>query len=214
MTETQAMEKSIQELVQVIETDEQNWSAYVDLISALVLANALPEAEELGLKSLALFETTPAAVDHILYALGNVYYTAGSYDRAQTYFDRITANDLRLDACLMQAQSLYGQGQYQKALAYALTYHEAMPNDLDGIVLLGRIWLALTNLAEAQACFDQALAQDDTHYAAQFARGVVAVAQGADQDNQWLTRAQQLDTQRFKHDAEQLDALLTTLGGV
>lgn len=213
MSEMNAMEKSVSELVGLIETDADNWSAYVDLIGALVLSNALPEAEELGLKSLSLFSDNSEAVDHLLYAVGNVYYTAGAYDRAQHFFDQITLETLRLDAALMQAQSLYGQGQYQKALAFALTYNEKMPTDVDGLVLLGRIWLALNNLVTAQEMFDQALELDSNHYGANFGRGVVAVSTGNVQDNQWLEHAKELNGVQFKSDAEQLDGLLTVLGG-
>lgn len=210
---TNAMEQSIAELVQLIEQDETNWSAYVDLIGALVLANALPEAEELGLKTLSLFEETPEAVDYILYAIGNVYYTAGAYDRAQGFFDRITDPSLRSDACLMQAQSLYGQKAYQKALAFALTYHENKPQDIDGLILLGRIWLALDKIDVAKDMFDQALTLDENHYAANFARGVVAVSLEQKAENNWLTRAKALDEQQYQEDAKQLDALLTAMTG-
>ncbi|MCW0952679.1 CDC27 family protein [Weissella ceti] len=210
---TNAMEKSISELVQLIEQDEKNWSAYVDLIGALVLANALPEAEELGLKSLTLFAETPEATQHLLYAVGNVYYAAGAYDRAQHFFDQITNPELHSDACLMQAQSLYGQKNYQKALAFALTYHEDKPEDIDGLVLLGRIWLALNDLATAKTLFDQALALNADDYAANFARGVVAVAMDKEPNNAWLTHAQALDAAQYKADAEQLDALLTAITG-
>lgn len=210
---TNAMEQSIAELVQLIETDETNWSAYVDLIGALVLANALPEAEELGLKSLTLFADTPEAVEQLLYAVGNVYYTAGAYDRAQAFFDRITDETLRSDACLMQAQSLYGQMEYHKALAFALTYHEGQPNDVDGLVLLGRIWLALDQLEMAKNVFDQALAIDGTDYAANFARGVVAVSLDKSTENTWLTKAKALNGTQYQEDAKQLDALLTAMTG-
>ncbi|AIG65250.1 tetratricopeptide repeat protein [Weissella tructae] len=213
MPETNAMERSVSELVQLIEMDADNWSAYVDLIGALVLSNALPEAEELGLKSLTLFADNPEAVDHLLYAVGNVYYTAGAYDRAQTFFDRITLESLRLDAALMQAQSLYGQGQYKKALAFALTYTEKVPTDVDGHVLLGRVWLALNNLDTAKDMFDKALGLDADHYGANFGRGVVAVSNGDAQHNEWLEKAKQLNPVQFKSDAEQLDGLLTVLGG-
>jgi len=213
MAEAKAMEKSISELVQTINTEPNNWAAYVDLIGALVLANALPEAEELGLKSLALFEADTEATQQLLYAVGNVYYSAGAYDRAQTYFDRITDEELSSDAHLMQAQSLYGQGQYQKALAYALTYNELLPKDVDGIVLLGRIWLALNKLDQAKDLFDQALALDEKHYGALFARGVAEMAKEQKIENEWLLRAKEVNKKQYEADAAQLDAWLTTLGG-
>lgn len=210
---TNAMEKSISELVQAIEQDTKNWAAYVDLINALVLANALPEAEELGLKALGLFAQTPEAGDNILYALGNVYYTAGAYERAQEFFARSTDVNLRLDACLMQAQSLYGQKEYQKALAFALTFHDKNPEDVDGLVLLGRIWLALDQLTVAQEKFDSALKYDAKHYGANFARGVLAVALDKNPNNHWLTQAKALNPEQFQADATQLDGLLTAVTG-
>lgn len=210
---TNAMEQSIAELVQLIEADEHNWAAYVDLIGALVLANALPEAEELGLKSLSLFGDKPEAVNQILYAVGNVYYSAGAYDRAQTFFDRIDDPALRSDACLMQAQSLYGQKAYQKALAFALIYHEEKPEDIDGLVLLGRIWLALDKIEMAKNMFDEALMINHDDYAANFARGVVAVSLDKTSENDWLTRAKTLNEHQYQLDAKQLDALLTAITG-
>lgn len=212
MTPQEATQKDIKHLVQTITDQPNDWRAYVDLVNLLMMTENFVEAEELGLKSLGLFEQVPAALPHIYYALGNVYYSAGKYDLASDYFNKIEDLDLLHDAIMMQAQAWYAQNEFQKALVFALTGVEQDPKDIEAQILLGNIWLAIQNSWEASRAFDAALAIDSENFDANFARGLIATATG-DRNNEWLLKAKQIDVQKYANQAQRLDEITQLLAG-
>ncbi|WP_022791752.1 tetratricopeptide repeat protein [Weissella halotolerans] len=213
MTKDQEQSEVIHRLVQAIESDADNWSAYVDLVSALTAAHSLPQAEELGLKALARFSDLPVARDELQYALGNVYYQAGDFDRANHFFSTIEAKRLKHDATLMQAQSWYGQRQYKRALAFALTAVQQDPNDVMAQDLLGDLWLSQNDLKRAKQAFEMALLQQVDDFRGNFGRGLIALIEQGLDDNPWLKRAQLRNPERFVQEQEKVDDLLTVLKG-
>lgn len=210
--ETEKLQADMHQLVQLIEKDPQHWRAYVDLVNLLATSENLIEAEELGLKSLELFKSEPVAMNHLHYVVGNVYYLAGNYDKANQFFQLVTDEQLKYDAVMMQAQSWYNQQNYQKALVYALTGTEMDENDLAGWILLGNIWLSLQNLDRAAKAFEQALTFDQANFDANFGRGLIATAL-KEKSNNWFEKAKKMNPERFKQQANQLDALTQIMIG-
>jgi tetratricopeptide (TPR) repeat protein len=212
MTPAEAAQLDIKNLVAKIDQEPNNWEAYIDLINVLMITENYPEAEELALKTLGLFEQDKLARPHIFYALGNVYYSAGEYAQANQFFNQIDDAKLTHDATMMQAQGWYAQNKFQQALVFALTGVEQDATDLDAQILLGNIWLALQNSWEAQEAFDAALVIEPENFDANFARGIVAVVKG-DVDNRWLIKAKELDASKFQVQAERLDEITQLLAG-
>lgn len=210
--EATKLQADMHRLVQLIEKDTNNWRAYVDLVNLLATSENLVEAEELGLKSLTLFKNNSTAQDHLHYTLGNVYYLAGNYDRANEFFQLVVDDQLKYDAVMMQSQTWYNQQNYQKALVYALTGTEMAENDLAGWILLGNIWLSLENMEQAAAAFEQALRFDEHNFDANFGRGLIATVLKSP-DNPWFKHAQELNSKRFEQQAGQLDALTQIMMG-
>ncbi|MDR3190166.1 MAG: hypothetical protein LBT80_03050 [Lactobacillaceae bacterium] len=212
MDAQQAAQQDISKLVRQIEAAPTDWQAYVDLVNVLTVTENFAQAEELGLKSLGLFAAAPQALENLYYALGNVYYAAADFSQAQLFFSKISDAKLQHDATMMQAQSYYAQQKWQQALVFALTGTEQVPTDGAAWVLLGNIWLSLTDLTAAQKAFDQALDLDAADFTANFGRGVTATALGAP-DNQWLIKADQIDHAKFNAQATRLDELLQLMKG-
>lgn len=205
--------EAIHHLVKAIEADQDDWPAYVDLVTVLTANGSLPQAEELGLKALARFKDLPAARDELNYALGNVYYQASAFERANQFFSAIEAPTLKHDATVMQAQSWYGQRQYKRALAFALTAVQQDPQDVGAQDLLGDIWLSQKDFLRAQEAFETALKQKATDFRANFGRGLIAVVEQGQLDNPWFKQAQRTDPQRFKHEQSKLDDLVNVFRG-
>jgi tetratricopeptide (TPR) repeat protein len=206
-----AAKQDIQRLVKSIEQRPKEWQAYVDLVTVLTVTENFVEAEELGLKSLGLFEADVAAKTALFYALGNVYYAAGQYAQANTYFNQVDDRRLLHDATMMQAQSWYAQKNYGQALAFAVTAVEQDDKDIEARVLLGNIWLALQDLVRAKEQFDAGIALDSNNYEANVGRSIIAMAE--DEINPWATVAKAINPARFQSDSQRLDEIVTLLSG-
>lgn len=203
----QAAQATIHQLVTLIEQNPNDYAPYVDLINLLTTLENLPEAEELALKSLSLFASQPAALEQLNYATGNVYYMAGKYEQAQTFFQKINDVQLQHDALMMQAQAAYNQQKYQQALAFTLTGVEQQPDDLAAQILLGNLWLSLGDLVAGGQAFESALELDANNFDANFGRGLVALSKG-DPNNTWLKQAQALDADKYQQQGAVLDELM------
>ncbi|WP_307994914.1 tetratricopeptide repeat protein [Weissella viridescens] len=206
-TDSQQQQADMQRLVKEIEAHPENWQAYADLINVLTATGNFVEAEELGLKSLSLFEDDAQAKAYLAYSVGNVYYAAGSYAQAQNFFQLVQLPELAHDVTMMQAQDWFAQKNYKQALAFALTGTEQDAQDVDAFDLLGNIWLALDQFDEAQAAFERALAINGDDFEANFGRGLLAQVAAIDDENQWFSYAEALDATKFKQKTQQLNDL-------
>ncbi|MBM7617781.1 tetratricopeptide (TPR) repeat protein [Weissella uvarum] len=205
------LQEQVHQLVEEIENKPDEWAAYADLVTALTASGNFVQAEELGLKSLTLFEANAEAQAYLAYAVGNNYYAAGHYHEAQNFFQKVDNPKLAHDATMMQAQSWYAQKNYKQALAFTLTGIDQQPDDADAQVLLGNIWLALNDFAAATRAFEQALAVDPDNFEANFGRGLIATVQH--QENPWFEQAKRLDASQFSQKTQQLDDLVNVMTG-
>ncbi|RRG18013.1 tetratricopeptide repeat protein [Weissella viridescens] len=206
-TEDDKQQADMRRLVKEIEEQPDNWQAYADLVNVLTATGNFVEAEELGLKSLSLFEADAEAKAYLAYSVGNVYYAAGSYAQAQNYFQLVQLPELAHDVTMMQAQDWFAQKNYKQALAFAVTGTEQDAQDVAAFDLLGNIWLALDQFDEAKTAFEQALTLDADDFEANFGRGLLAQVANPDAQNTWFTHAEALDAATFKQKTQQLDDL-------
>src|SRR5699024_851342 len=92
----------------------------------------------------------------LLYNLGNIYYLADKYDKANDIFQKLVNNDYAFEAYFMMAKTLDQQGKRQLAIMYALTAVEKAPKDLRSNELLADLLLANGNFQEALTFYQAA----------------------------------------------------------
>lgn len=195
MTEKDEKQNLVHELIQKIDQDPHEVQNYYALATVLVNQQSFDQAEELLVKARGLFDDQ-ASRDLLTYGLGNVYYAAGLYERANTTFQTVKDPQYRHDANLMIAQGYFAQSQYKLAFAFALTALEQHQQDPETNELLGDINLAMGEAEAAQKYYDVALKNKDTAKLL-FNRGVVEMTLTKKPDNDYFVRAKQRDPEFF-----------------
>lgn len=205
------VDQTITALITKINAFPDDWQNYNDLGVVLTQISDYNSAEELIMKALGLFSDKDAtAKETLLYSLGNVYYAAGEYQRAMTYYQQITAVNIKGDAFMMLAQSFMQQQQYQQALVYALTAQENLPNDITVTVLLGDIWLALGEFTQADMMYAQVLDHDSQNVAALFGRGIIALTLGQP-STAFFAKVEALDSKYYADNKQRVDEIATVV---
>lgn len=147
-----AQQKHIKKLVAKLNQNHKQLAVILELSANLVSVGDLEQAEELLTRSLSLF---PDNTD-LLYNLGNVYYVANKFDRANEIFDKLIQVDYGYEAYLMKAKTLDQQGQRQLAIAFALTAVEQGKADVATHELLADLLMANGNFDSAIQYYQQA----------------------------------------------------------
>lgn len=205
------VDQTITALIAKINAAPDDWRNYNDLGVVLTQISDYNSAEELIMKALGLFSDNDAtAKETLLYSLGNVYYAAGEYQKAMTYYQQITAVDIKGDAFMMLAQSFMQQQQYQQALVYGLTAQENLPNDVAVKILLGDIWLALGEFTQADTMYTQALDYDAQNVVALFGRGIIALTMGQPSEN-FFAQVETLDSKYYADNKQRVDEIATVV---
>lgn len=205
------VDQTIKTLINKINTQPKDWRNYNDLGVVLTQISDFNSAEELIMKALGLFGSQDeVAHQTLLYTLGNVYYGAGEYPKAVTYYQQITRADIKGDAFVMLAQSFMQQQQYQQALVYALTAHESVPNDISVMVLIGDIWLALGDFKQADAMYAEVLTQAADNVAALFGRGIIALTLGQP-SAALFAQVEKLDSKYYADNKQRVDEIATVI---
>ena len=197
-------------MVKALDVDPYDPKRYYDLGSMLTKMHSFEQAEELFLRGLNVFEKEPAKQALLHYGLGNVYYSAGVYDRARQQFSQVKDQKLRTDALLMIAQGYYAQKQYRQAIAFALTVSENSPSDPTAEALLGDSFLALGDLKNAEKFYDRSLALGKNNARVNFQRGVVALTQGQDAST-FFKRVKNTDPKYFAENKKRLNDIATLI---
>lgn len=173
--------KTLHKLVKDIDDHPHNYHTYYDLGTFLVELHNYTQAEELFMKALGLFaEKNVKAKNTLLYGLGNVYYAAGSFDKAIKTFMKVKDNVLKINAYIMLAQSYMSQKDYKRAVVFALTAHGWRKQDPTINALLGSSFLALGDCKQAGHFYDEALVAKPENGKYYFNRGLCALVNGED----------------------------------
>lgn len=138
-------EAAIKLVVADLNQDPKQLPEILQLSTYLVQAGDLEQAEELLARSLEIFKDN----QDLLYNLGNVYYLADKYDRANEIFQKLVDDNYAFEAYFMMAKTLDQQGKRQLAIMYALTAAEKAPNDLQANELLADLLLSNGNFHES-----------------------------------------------------------------
>ncbi|GLB47006.1 hypothetical protein WR164_09850 [Philodulcilactobacillus myokoensis] len=197
-------DKTLHKLVSDIDNHPHNYRTYYDLGTFLVELKSYTQAEELLMKALGLFaDKSKRAKNALLYGLGNVYYSAGDFDKAIKQFQQVDDEHLKVDAYIMLAQSYMSKKDYKRAIVFALTAQGHRRQDPDVNRLLGESLLALGNFKESAQFYDHVLNALPNDGRANFDRGIVAMVLGED-FHEYFARAQKYDEKYFKKGQKKL----------
>ncbi|HIY93741.1 tetratricopeptide repeat protein [Companilactobacillus sp. HBUAS56275] len=172
----------------------------LQLSTYLVQAGDLEQAEELLARSLEMFKNN----QDLLYNLGNVYYLADKYDKANQIFQSLIDDNYAFEAYFMMAKTLDQQGKRQLAIMYALTAAEKAPKDLQANELLADLLLANGNFNEALGFYKVAneIQPEAKHY---FNMALCAMNLKQDYQN-YLNESKKLDEAYYvKHEKKLAD---------
>lgn len=205
------VDETIKVLITKIDANPTQWRHYNDLVIILTQIGDYNSAEELAMKALGLFANDLPGQQALLYTLGNVYYSAGEYQKAVSYYQQIVSDDVKADAFVMLAQTFMAQQDYQQAFVYALTAHEQLLQDEQLTVLLGDICLALGDFTQADAYYANVLATS-VNVPALFGRGLVALAIGDDRQAETLfAQVKANDLHFYQVNQQRVDEIITVI---
>ncbi|MFD1430718.1 tetratricopeptide repeat protein [Lacticaseibacillus mingshuiensis] len=189
-------DEAIHRAVQAIDDHPHDPKNYATLAMMLISISADDEARELLVQALGLFPNDP----ELLYDFGVLAYTQGNDQLALSYFQQVTGakGTLGEDAQYMTALAYQRAGQPAKALAFALTAHEAAPHKVDAALLCAQLMLAVGAFTQADEVLAPLLARKNARVL--FTYGMSQAAQGMD-GSQWLDEAKQLDPAGYDQDA-------------
>ncbi|WP_429971238.1 tetratricopeptide repeat protein [Fructilactobacillus sp. Tb1] len=172
-------EATLHKLVKDIDDHPHDYRTYYDLSVFLIQLKSYTQAEELLMKAMELFKGQSKKITNTLtYGLGNVYYSAGEFEKAIQQFQQVTDKDLQSDAYVMLAQSYMSQKNYKKALVFLLTAQETAKQDPSINLLIGQCLMSLGNFQQAADYYDKILENDKTNGEANFNRGLIAMVLG------------------------------------
>ncbi|EKK20302.1 hypothetical protein B808_1093 [Fructilactobacillus florum 8D] len=206
-TKQQQAEATLHQLVQDIDNHPHDYRPYYDLSVLLIELHSYTQAEELLVKALGLFQDRSRTAKNLLtYGLGNVYYSAGQYQKAITEFQQVNDQQLQHDAYLMLAQSYMGEHDYQHAVAFLLTAQETSRQDPTVNRLLGQSLLALGDFKQAASFYDQVLQAQPQDLVANFDRGLIALVLGATAEP-YFEKVKTIDPQYYSQQQQRITAI-------
>mgnify|MGYP002560932083 CR=1 FL=1 len=114
----------IEKLIEKVDENPYDPQRYYALGCCLTELQSFEQAEELFKRALNVFEGQEDKQALLHYGLGNVFYATGLFKEASVEFKMLNGSKYESDAMLMMAQTELSNGNYQRALAYALTAFE------------------------------------------------------------------------------------------
>lgn len=194
-------EVTLHKLVKDIDDHPKDYRTYYDLSVFLVELKSYTQAEELLMKALGLFgDSSKKAKSTLLYGLGNVYYSAGEFEKAIHQFQQVDDPGLKKDAYVMLAQSYMGKKDYKRALVFLLTAQELAKQDPEINKMMGECLMAIGDFDQAADFYDRVLKNDPHDGKANFDRGLIAMVLG-EPFKDYFKKAEKYDKKNF--DAKQ-----------
>lgn len=191
-------EAAIKLIVADLNKNPKQLPEILQLSTYLVQAGDLEQAEELLARSLEMFKDN----QDLLYNLGNVYYLADKFDKANEIFQNLIDDNYAFEAYFMMAKTLDQQGQKQKAIMYALTAVEKSPQDQQANELLADLLLANGNFQESLRFYQDA---NKIKPEAKYYFNMALCAMNLDQDYQvFLKKSRELDENYYLKNEKKL----------
>lgn len=194
-------EAAIKLIVADLNKNPKQLPEILQLSTYLVQAGDLEQAEELLARSLEMYKDN----QDLLYNLGNVYYLADKFDKANDIFQNLVNDDYAFEAYFMLAKTLDQQGKRQLAIMYALTAAEKSPKDLQANELLADLLLANGNFQESLGFYKTA---NEIKPQAKYYFNMALCAMNLHQDYQnYLDQSKKLDEKYYLKNEKKLAEL-------
>ena len=191
---------AIQAAVKRIDEKPTDPKRYAVLATMLIGIHAYDEASQLIVKALGLFPNDA----ELTYDAGLLAFSQGNSTLATKYFGQLATakkGTLKQDAQYMLALSYQQAGQVQKALAFALTAHDAAPEKVDAALLSAELLLGLGAFADAAKLLAPFLQIKNARVL--FTYGMALTGQDED-GSQYLDQAKKLDPKGYDQQAGQV----------
>ncbi|WP_461213540.1 tetratricopeptide repeat protein [Lacticaseibacillus sp. GG6-2] len=190
---------AIHAAVAAIDENPKDSKRYATLATMLIAISAYDEATQLLMQAIGLFPE-----DHeLVYSFGLLQFRQENWQLAIQYFQQLTTlkDQLGQDATYMIALCYQRAEKPQKALAFALTAHEAAPHRQDAALLTAELLLGMGVFKEAAKMLEPQLRTKNAQVF--FTYGMALTGAGED-GSKYLDQAKRLDPDSYDKKANQV----------
>ncbi|WP_276805038.1 tetratricopeptide repeat protein [Lactobacillus hominis] len=195
-------DRAIHLLIKKIDNEPKNVDNYLQLATFLIEQNSAQQALELLQKAQVVVDQP----EKLSYDIAVCYYMLGEFEKSLKLIDSLP-ND---DETLYQKSLIFMKmGQYQKALAFALTIKK---QDNKILELLGDIWLSLGELKAAHDSFAK-VPEKQRSAKVNFLLGLTIFDKDQKQAEQFFSEAKKLDKNYVAQAEKQYSAIAKLIRG-
>lgn len=196
------VDKAIHLLIEKINKHPKDIETYLQLSTYLIEQNAADQALELLEKARGLVKHPEA----LTYNIAVCYYMQGDFAKSLALLNSIADDE---ETMYQKALIFMKLGQYQKALAYALTSKNEDERTLE---LIGDIWLSLGDLKSANQTYKK-ISEDQRNAKVNFLLGLTLFDTDPDEAEKYFKLSKNQDPKYFAHAQKQYNAVAKLIRG-
>ena len=196
------VDKAIHLLIEKINKDPKDIENYLQLSTYLIEQNAADQALELLEKARGLVKHP----EDLTYNIAVWYYMQGDFAKSLTLLNSIADDE---ETMYQKALIFMKLGQYQKALAYALTLKNQDERTLE---LIGDIWLSLGDLKSANQTYNK-ISEDQRNAKVNFLLGLTLFDTNPDEAEKYFKLSKNQDPKYFAQAQKQYNAVAKLIRG-
>ena len=196
------VDKAIHLLIEKINKQPKNIENYLQLSTYLIEQNAADQALELLEKARGLVEHP----ESLTYNIAVCYYMQGEFAKSLALLNSIPDDE---ETMYQKALIFMKLGQYQKALAYALTLKNQDERTLE---LIGDIWLSLGDLKSANQTYNK-ISEYQRNAKVNFLLGLTLFDTKPDEAEKYFKLSKSQDPKYFAQAQKQYNAVAKLIRG-
>ncbi len=196
------VDKAIHLLIEKINKHSKDIENYLQLSTYLIEQNAADQALELLEKARGLVEHP----EDLTYNIAVCYYMQGDFAKSLALLNSIADDE---ETMYQKALIFMKLGQYQKALAYALTLKNQDERTLE---LIGDIWLSLGDLKSANQAYNK-ISEDQRNAKVNFLLGLTLFDTNPDEAEKYFKLSKNQDPKYFAQAQKQYNAVAKLIRG-
>lgn len=196
------VDKAIHLLIEKINKHPHDIENYLQLSTYLIEQNATDQALELLEKARSLVKHP----EDLTYNIAVCYYMQGDFAKSLALLNSIADDE---ETMYQKALIFMKLGQYQKALAYALTLKNQDERTLE---LIGDIWLSLGDLKSANQTYNK-ISEDQRNAKVNFLLGLTLFDTDLDEAEKYFKLSKNQDPKYFAQAQKQYNAVAKLIRG-
>lgn len=196
------VDKAIHLLIEKINKHPHDIENYLQLSTYLIEQNATDQALELLEKARSLVKHP----EDLTYNIAVCYYMQGDFAKSLALLNSIADDE---ETMYQKALIFMKLGQYQKALAYALTLKNQDERTLE---LIGDIWLSLGDLKSANQTYNK-ISEDQRNAKVNFLLGLTLFDTDPDEAEKYFKLSKNQDPKYFAQAQKQYNAVAKLIRG-